>query len=317
MTGDPAAGAAVFKKLCAPATAWATRASRSAPTWPRSTDKSPEALLVAILDPNRAFEAKYTGFTVATADGRVLTGLIASETATAVTLRRQEGKEDVLLRSDIEEMAASGQSLMPEGLEKDLKPPRPGRPDRLSCASIGAGTQDCRVITSMAKPTDVRPVGAELYFLPIKTRMPLKFGPEITTEVTCARVRLTVADAPGPDAPTGWGETPLSASSGSGPARLGYEERHQVLEAALRSARRGLGRASGDAGPPDRGRPRVPRAGAARAARASSTRPSGREPSRCPGWRPWSAARPSTWPCTTPTACSTACRPTRPTTPGT
>ncbi len=44
------------------------------------------------------------------------------ESATAVTLRRQDGKEDVLLRSEIEEMASSGQSLMPEGIEKDLKP---------------------------------------------------------------------------------------------------------------------------------------------------------------------------------------------------
>ena len=29
----------------------------------------------------------------------------------------------------------------------------------------------------MRKPTDIRPVGVELYFLPIKTRVPLKFGP--------------------------------------------------------------------------------------------------------------------------------------------
>jgi putative heme-binding domain-containing protein len=86
------------------------------------TDKSPEALLIAIMDPNRAFETKYAGFAIAMVDGRVLNGLIASESATAVTLRRQEGKDDVLLRSDIQEMAASGQSLMPEGIEKDLKP---------------------------------------------------------------------------------------------------------------------------------------------------------------------------------------------------
>ena len=83
-------------------------------------DKTPEALLIAILDPNRAFESRYANFTVATTDGRVLTGMIASETASAVTLRRQEGKEEVLLRSEIEEMSASGQSLMAEGLEKDL-----------------------------------------------------------------------------------------------------------------------------------------------------------------------------------------------------
>ena len=85
-------------------------------------DKSPESLLIAILDPNRAFEAKYTAFAIATVDGRVLNGLITNETATAVTLRRQEGKDDVLLRFEIEEMTASGQSLMPEGVEKDLKP---------------------------------------------------------------------------------------------------------------------------------------------------------------------------------------------------
>lgn len=78
--------------------------------------------MIAILDPNRAVEAKYVGFTVATTDGRIVNGLVSSESATAVTLRRQDGKEDVLLRSQIEEMASSGQSLMPEGMEKDLKP---------------------------------------------------------------------------------------------------------------------------------------------------------------------------------------------------
>ncbi len=49
----------------------------------------------------------------------------------------------------------------------------------------------------MPKPTDVRPTGVKLYLLPIKTRMPLKFGTEITTEVTCARVRVRVHDVRG------------------------------------------------------------------------------------------------------------------------
>src|SRR5262245_5871117 len=59
------------------------------------------------------------------------------------------------------------------------------------------------------KPTDVRPVGAELYLLPVTTRMPLKFGPETLTSVTCARVKLTVRGRDGREA-EGWGETPLS-----------------------------------------------------------------------------------------------------------
>ena len=61
----------------------------------------------------------------------------------------------------------------------------------------------------MAKPTDIRVAAAELFFLPVETRMPLKFGHETLTHVTCARVRLTVRLANGGSA-TGWGETPLS-----------------------------------------------------------------------------------------------------------
>src|SRR5262249_49927944 len=79
----------------------------------------------------------------------------------------------------------------------------------------------------MSKPTDIRPVAVELYFLPIKARMPLKFGPEITTEVTCARVKMTVEDLQGRRA-DGWGETPLSVQW-VWPSRLSYGERHEAL----------------------------------------------------------------------------------------
>lgn len=122
MKGDRAAGAVIFKKLCASCHRLGNEGVEVGPDLASLNDKSPEALLIAILDPNRAFEAKYAGFTIGTTDGRVVNGLIAGESATAVSLRRQDGKEDVLLRSDIDEIAATGQSLMPEGLEKDLKP---------------------------------------------------------------------------------------------------------------------------------------------------------------------------------------------------
>jgi L-alanine-DL-glutamate epimerase-like enolase superfamily enzyme len=79
----------------------------------------------------------------------------------------------------------------------------------------------------MPKPTDIRPVAVELYFLPIKTRVPLKFGPEVTTEVTCARVKMTVEDSRGRRA-DGWGETPLSVQW-VWPSHLSYEERHAAL----------------------------------------------------------------------------------------
>jgi putative heme-binding domain-containing protein len=86
------------------------------------TDTTPEALTIAILDPNREVDARYLNYVAAMADGRTLSGMIASETASAITLTRQDGQSDVLLRADLEALKNSGQSLMPEGLERDLTP---------------------------------------------------------------------------------------------------------------------------------------------------------------------------------------------------
>ena len=80
----------------------------------------------------------------------------------------------------------------------------------------------------MPKTTDIRVIGATLYFLPIQTRVPLKFGPEITTSVTCARACLKVADRQGRTA-IGWGETPLSVQW-VWPGTLAYEPRHAALK---------------------------------------------------------------------------------------
>ena len=57
-----------------------------------------------------------------TESGRIFNGIIAAETATSITLKRAEARQDVILRNTIEELAATGVSLMPEGLEKDLSP---------------------------------------------------------------------------------------------------------------------------------------------------------------------------------------------------
>lgn len=64
---------------------------------------------------------------------------------------------------------------------------------------------------STNRPTDVRVTAAEVFFLPVTMRVPLKFGPETVTSAVCLRVRVTVADKDGKTA-QGWGETPLSVS---------------------------------------------------------------------------------------------------------
>ena len=88
----------------------------------------------------------------------------------------------------------------------------------------------------MPKSSDVRVVGGSLYFLPVQTRVPLKFGPETLTSVTCARVRLLVADRQGRTA-EGWGEIPLSVQW-VWPSAFPYETRHQALKTMCASLAR-------------------------------------------------------------------------------
>jgi L-alanine-DL-glutamate epimerase-like enolase superfamily enzyme len=80
----------------------------------------------------------------------------------------------------------------------------------------------------MSKSTDIRVVGARLYFIPIQTRLPLKFGTETVTSVTCARACVRVADRQGRTA-EGWGETPLSVQW-VWPSKTAYGVRHQMLK---------------------------------------------------------------------------------------
>ena len=80
------------------------------------------AVVLNILDPNREAHPNFMTYTLGTVEGRVLTGMVAAETAASVTLIRAEGKQDVVPRNRIDILASNGKSLMPEGLEKELPP---------------------------------------------------------------------------------------------------------------------------------------------------------------------------------------------------
>jgi putative heme-binding domain-containing protein len=82
--------------------------------------RGPEAIVLNVFDPNREVNPQYLNYNVVTADGRTLSGMIAAESATSVTLRRAENASDTVLRIDIDVLKSTGMSLMPEGLEKQL-----------------------------------------------------------------------------------------------------------------------------------------------------------------------------------------------------
>jgi uncharacterized protein len=111
----------VFKKQCAKCHVHGSEGTRIGPDLTGIAVHPKAELLENILDPSRSVEGNFRVYTLATADGRVLTGLLASESKTAVELFDAEGKKHSILREDIDQLVASPKSLMPEGFEKQIK----------------------------------------------------------------------------------------------------------------------------------------------------------------------------------------------------
>ncbi|MGC9312605.1 MAG: enolase C-terminal domain-like protein [Sediminispirochaetaceae bacterium] len=57
--------------------------------------------------------------------------------------------------------------------------------------------------------TDISLKSAELYYLPVSTRIPLRFGTEAVEEIECLRVKVLVENRSG-SRDEGWGEVPLN-----------------------------------------------------------------------------------------------------------
>jgi putative membrane-bound dehydrogenase-like protein len=120
LPADATRGKAVFTKSCVTCHKLNDVGAAVGPDLAALANKTPQYLLAEILDPNRNVDPRYVEYVATTKAGRTFTGVLAAETATSIILRGQEGKEQVLLRGELDELASTGKSLMPEGLEKDL-----------------------------------------------------------------------------------------------------------------------------------------------------------------------------------------------------
>jgi putative heme-binding domain-containing protein len=119
---DPQRGAVVHEKQCAKCHQIKGKGYAVGPDLSSTTRRSDEMLVSDVLDPSNQITAGYNQYTVVTEDGRIFTGVLAAESATSVTLRKEQSAEETILRKDIEVMAASTNSMMPENLEKEVTP---------------------------------------------------------------------------------------------------------------------------------------------------------------------------------------------------
>jgi putative membrane-bound dehydrogenase-like protein len=121
LKADAVRGRTVFKKTCTTCHRLENDGFEVGPDLLAALrNKSAEQLLSDLLDPSREVDPRFLNYVVTTRQGRTLSGLIVAETASGLTLRRGEKAEDTVLRSQIEDVQATGKSLMPEGLESQL-----------------------------------------------------------------------------------------------------------------------------------------------------------------------------------------------------
>ena len=120
LKGDALAGRELFRQHCAACHKIGELGVNVAPDISDSRVKTPQQLLVDILNPNQAIDNNYATYTLVTTDGTIHVGIISTETAGSVTLRAAENKTVDVLRADIETLKSNGVSLMPEGFERHL-----------------------------------------------------------------------------------------------------------------------------------------------------------------------------------------------------
>jgi putative heme-binding domain-containing protein len=119
-TGSAGTGKAVFTKQCANCHTFRGEGAAVGPDLTGMAVLGKEELLVHILDPSRDVEGNYHSYSVVLNDGRVLSGMLAGESAASIELIDDQAQRRQVLREDIEELTRSGKSVMPDGFEKLL-----------------------------------------------------------------------------------------------------------------------------------------------------------------------------------------------------
>jgi putative heme-binding domain-containing protein len=122
LKGDASRGLVVYRRECLNCHKLRGEGHDVGPSLETVQHRSPQEILIHVLDPSREVSPQFLDYAVRLNDGRVLTGLIAAETDAGLTLRRAQNQEDNILRSEIDDITSSGKSLMPEGLEQKITP---------------------------------------------------------------------------------------------------------------------------------------------------------------------------------------------------
>ena len=109
-TGDAEKGEKVFEQNCMGCHRIGTKGHAVGPDLASTASAEPEALLAHILDPHRYVLPNFVQYVVVDVNGLSHTGMISSQTATSMTLKREKGETETILRANIDELKATGRN---------------------------------------------------------------------------------------------------------------------------------------------------------------------------------------------------------------
>ena len=120
MNGDPQRGRQVFEKVCAKCHRLNGFGAKVGPDLGEVRNRPPQTLLEDILIPSKMIASGYESYVVEMVRGGTIDGVIGPQTPTTITLRQEEGKEQLIRRSDIKSFYMANLSGMPADLEKQI-----------------------------------------------------------------------------------------------------------------------------------------------------------------------------------------------------
>jgi putative heme-binding domain-containing protein len=122
LAGNAAKGQKIYLERCATCHRIGDQGHAVGPDMGTVKASGKETILINILDPNREVAPRFLNYSVDTISGESVSGIIAGDSPSNLTLRGPNGVETSVARTQIARMQASSQSLMPEGLEIGLTP---------------------------------------------------------------------------------------------------------------------------------------------------------------------------------------------------
>lgn len=121
-SGNAKAGKTLFTRHCANCHKLHAEGGAVGPDLTFANRNDRDYLLVSLVDPSSVIRKEFLTYSAMLEDGRIVSGLIAEQTAEQVTFFNAKAEKVVVPRASILELRESTVSLMPDNLYRELNP---------------------------------------------------------------------------------------------------------------------------------------------------------------------------------------------------